>query len=233
MTARLVIFDFDGVIADSEIIALAELQACLAEYGLELTMDALIDRFLGASLASIVAALAEHTGAPVPEEFREAWYSRLFARYRRELQPVPGILDLFARLDRAGVDCCIASGSSHRRLGFALDCLDLTERFRGRAFSAEDVARGKPAPDLMLFAADRCGLAPAGCVVIEDATAGVTAARAAGMRALGFVGGQHLQTGAPRQAERLLAAGAVAIARSHDETAALLSGLLPVPQAPD
>lgn len=225
MTA-LAIFDFDGVIADSEIIALAELQACLAEYGLHLPIEALMDRFLGASLASITAALASHTGAPVPEGFREAWYDRLFARYARELLPVPGIVALFDRLEAAGVDYCIASGSSHRRLGFALHCLGLTERFTGRAFSAEDVAEGKPAPDLMLFAAARRGRAPETCLVIEDATSGVTAARRAGMRAIGFVGGRHLHPCAPRQAARLTEAGTFAIAQSHIETGDLLLGPL-------
>lgn len=222
--SRLAIFDFDGVIADSEIIALAELQTCLAEHGLHLSIEALMDRFLGASLASITAALAAHTGGPVPEGFREAWYDRLFARYARELQPVPGILALFDRLEEAGVNYCIASGSSHRRLGFALHCLGLSERFAGRAFSAEDVPEGKPAPDLMLFAAARRSIAPESCLVIEDATSGVTAARRAGMRAIGFVGGRHLAPCAPRQAARLAEAGTFAIAHTHAETGDLLLG---------
>lgn len=225
MSAALVIFDFDGVIADSEIIALAELQICLADHGLSLPMDRLIDRFLGASLSTITAALAEHTGAPVHVDFREVWYARLFDRYRRELQPVPGIMTLLDRLDRDGVDYCIASGSSERRLGVALECLDLTGRFHGRAFSADDVARGKPAPDLMLFAAARRGRSPADCIVVEDATAGVTAARSAGMRAIGFVGGTHLQTVAQRQAERLVGAGALATSANHAQTGELLRGV--------
>lgn len=223
MTPPLVIFDFDGVIADSEIIALAELQACLADYGLNMTIDALIDRFLGASLASITAALADHTGTPVPDDFRETWYARLFPRYRAELQPVPGILDLFERLDHDGVDYCIASGSSHRRLGFALDCLGLAERFRDRAFSADDVTHGKPAPDLMLFAAARFDRPAAQCIVVEDATAGVLAARAAGMRAIGFVGGRHMETCAARQAERLSKAGTFSNAWTHCDTLYLLT----------
>ncbi|WP_164738217.1 HAD family hydrolase [Frigidibacter oleivorans] len=219
------IFDFDGVIADSEIIALAELQDCLADHGLTLPMDSLIDRFLGASLSSITAALAEHTGAPVHDDFREVWYARLFDRYRRELQPVPGIMALLDRLDCDGVDYCIASGSSDRRLGVALECLDLAGRFHGRAFSADDVARGKPAPDLMLFAAARRGRTPGDCIVVEDATAGVTAARSAGMRAIGFVGGTHLAPVAKRQAERLARAGTFATSANHAQTAELLLGV--------
>jgi len=230
MTPALVIFDFDGVIADSEIIALAELQSCLADHGLNLPIETLIDRFLGASLASITAALADHTGAPVPEDFREAWYTRLFARYRAELQPVPGIVELLDRLDRDEVDYCIASGSSHRRLGFALECLGLTGRFRGRAFSADDVTHGKPAPDLMLFAAARFGCPPDHCIVVEDATAGVLAAMSAGMRAIGFVGGRHLADRTDRQAERLSQAGTFANARTHSETFTLLAQALHRPR---
>lgn len=218
----LVIFDFDGVIADSEIIALAELQTCLATQGLDLPMESLMDRFLGASLAAITGALAEHTGHPVPDDFRESWYARLFARYTRELQSVPGIATLFDRLDQAGIDYCIASGSSHRRLGFAMTCLGLTGRFQGRAYSAEDVATGKPEPDLMLFAAHRRGAACPDCIVIEDATAGVTSARRAGMRALGFVGGTHLRAMTERQAQRLALAGTFATVATHAQAGDLL-----------
>lgn len=222
----LVIFDFDGVIADSEIIALAELQVCLAQQGLSLPMEALIDRFLGASLASITEALADHTGQPVAEGFREAWYSSLFARYTCELQLVPGITELFDRLEDAGIDYCIASGSSHRRLGFAMDCLGLGARFRGRAYSAEDVTRGKPEPDLMLFAAHHRRAQCPDCIVVEDATAGVTSARRAGMRAVGFVGGAHLADRATRQAERLARAGTCATASTHARTGDLLLAML-------
>lgn len=222
----LVIFDFDGVIADSEIIALAELQVCLAQQGLTLPMESLIDRFLGASFASITRALADHTGQPVADDFREAWYTSLFARYAGELQLVPGVTDLLDSLDAAAVDYCIASGSSHRRLGFAMECLGLDTRFRGRAYSAEDVTQGKPEPDLMLFAAHRRGAHRPGCIVVEDATAGVTSARRAGMRAIGFVGGTHLADRATRQAERLSQAGAFATTTTHSQTGGLLLELL-------
>ncbi|NUB45949.1 HAD family phosphatase [Fertoebacter nigrum] len=222
----LVIFDFDGVIADSEIIALAELQTCLAAHGLDLSMETLIDRFLGASLASITQALADHTGADVAGDFREAWYSGLFARYRCELTAVPGINALFDFLDEARIDYCIASGSSHRRLGFALDCLDLTERFAGRAFSAEDVMTGKPEPDLMLLAAHRRGAACQDCIVVEDATAGVLSARRAGMRAVGFVGGSHLKDLREHQSRRLTEAGTFATAIDHGHTREFLRGML-------
>lgn len=219
---RLIIFDFDGVIANSEIIALAELQACLAEHGLDLEMEALIDRFLGASLTAITAALAE-SGRRIDENaFRERWYDRLFLRYRAELRPVDGIEALLDRLEAAGLDYCIASGSSHRRLDFALRCIGLTGRFDGRAFSAEDVTCGKPEPDLMLYAAARRGVRRPDCVVVEDATSGVRSARRAGMRAIGFVGADHLAQDRARQAARLRQCGAFDIADTHRRSGDLL-----------
>lgn len=212
---RLVIFDFDGVIADSESIALEELGRILAEHGLLMDQPTLMDRFLGASLASIVAVLQAETGQVVGDAFRRTWHDRLFARYRRELLPVPGIVGLLDALDAAGIDYCIASGSSPGRLAVALDCLCLAARFAGRAFSAEEVPRGKPAPDLMFHAAARRGVPPADCLVVEDAVAGVRAARAAGMRVIGFLGGSHLAQSQDRQGRALIAHGAEALVLSH------------------
>jgi HAD superfamily hydrolase (TIGR01509 family) len=225
----LVIFDFDGVIANSEIIALAELQACLADYGLQFSREQLIDRFLGSSLNAITALLADHTGRDAESAFRASWYDRLFRRYQSELRPVEGILVLFDRLESAGLDYCIASGSSHQRLQFALRCIGLTDRFHDRAFSAEDVQCGKPEPDLMLFAAARRGARRQDCIVVEDATSGVLSARRAGMRAIGFVGGDHLAHDRDRQAARLMAAGTYAVAERHDQVLGwLLDALVPV-----
>jgi HAD superfamily hydrolase (TIGR01509 family) len=212
---RLVIFDFDGVIANSEVIALAELQVMLAEHGLVLDRGQMIERFLGNSLDRIVGILAAETGRPVAADFRGKWYDRLFARYAVELQPVPGIADVLDALDARGVDYCIASGSSRRRLSVSMGCIGLAERFDGRAFSAEDVRCGKPEPDLMLYAAAMRGAMVPDCLVVEDATAGVLSARRAGMRALGFVGGEHLSQMREGQAQALREAGAFDVVADH------------------
>lgn len=211
---RTIIFDFDGVLANSEIIALAELQACLADYGVDYDWNDLVAIFLGASLKQITGHITERTGRDVHDEFQREWYRRLFERYERELQPIAGASALLDRLDAAGINYCIASGGSYERLGIALNCIGLAERFTGRAFSADSVAHGKPAPDLFLFAAKKLGVEPGHCLVIEDATAGVLAAKRADIRVLGFVGGDHLKGIRDEHAQRLIATGAAEILTS-------------------
>ncbi len=208
---KTVIFDFDGVIADSEIIALAELQVSLAEYGIAVDWHTLLEKFLGASVKQIIAFAEARIGRPVDPDFQKDWYVRLFDRYRRELKPMTGAEAMLDRLEAAGIDYCIASGGSYKRLGVALQAIGFADRFEGRAFSAESVEHGKPAPDLFLYAAEKRGAPPADCVVLEDAIAGVTGAGRAGMRVIGFVGGSHLEGARSLHAERLRAAGAASV----------------------
>jgi HAD superfamily hydrolase (TIGR01509 family) len=207
----LVIFDFDGVIADSEIIALAELQQCLGEHGLRMPHDALIDRFLGVSTMDIVAYVDERAGTGAGARMKDAWYRRLLDRYAAELEIMPHALELLAWLDDAGIRYCIATGGTWKRLGISMERLGLAELFADAAFTAEAVRSGKPEPDLFLFAASAMQAPPDACLVVEDAPSGVAAARRAGMKALGYVGGRHLATRRPQHAERLLAEGAVAV----------------------
>ncbi|MBB4120973.1 HAD family hydrolase [Martelella radicis] len=203
-----VIFDFDGVLADSEIIALSELRTSLEEYGIIMDWDALVEQFLGASVRQIIAFVEQRAGRPVDAGFQKDWYKRLFASYRARLKPMPGAAEMLDRLDAAGIDYCIASGGSYKRLGVALECIGFSERFADRAFSADSVEHGKPAPDVFLYAAEKRGASFADCVVLEDSIAGVTAAGRAGMRAIGFVGGGHLEGIRPLHADRLRAVGA-------------------------
>ncbi len=189
---ELVIFDFDGVLADSEIIALAELQRCLGDLGLQMTWDELIERFLGASTADIMAFVNAHCGKGVGAQVKETWYGRLFARYDKELHIMPNARDLLTRLDRVQIRYCIASGGTRKRLRFGLEQIGLSKNFDGAAFSAESVDGGKPEPDIFLFAANSMGVPSDACLVVEDAAVGVEAARRAGMNVLGYVGGRHL-----------------------------------------
>lgn len=209
--AKALIFDFDGVLVNSEIIAMAELRGCLSEFGIQLTWDELIDTFLGASFEDIETYVRRDTGIDPGPDFRERWYARLFARYSRGLTVIPGALELLDQLDAREIAYCVASGGSHRRLAFALDVTGLKRRFDGRAFSADLVERGKPEPDLFLYAAGRLGMTPRDCLVIEDAVAGVRAAAAAGIRSLGFVGGSHLAERRAVHGEQFRAAGAMAV----------------------
>ncbi len=217
-TTKAVIFDFDGVLVNSEIIALAELRDSLSAFGIRLDWDDLIDTFLGASFEDIQDYVARQTGKPPDASFRERWYARLFARYARGLKVIPGALELLDQLERRKVPYCVASGGSYKRLNFALDVTGLRKRFDDRAFSSDSVARGKPEPDLFLYAAGRIGAKPRHCLVVEDAVAGVRAATTAGMRSLGFVGGSHLAERRAVHGEQFLQAGAEAVIEDLRQT---------------
>lgn len=189
-----VIFDFDGVLVDSEVISLGTLRDSLQDFGIAMTDAAVRETFLGGSIRQITAFLQTVANpAYPPEEFEARWYAHLFARFRAELRPMHGALALLDHLEAGGHRFCIASGGSMERLGVALDVTGLAPRFGSAVYSADMVARGKPAPDIFLHAAREMGVAPERCLVIEDSPAGARAAHAAGMRALGFVGGAHLQ----------------------------------------
>lgn len=204
-------FRFRRVLVDSEVIALAELRKCLAEFEIELDLSGLIARFLGASFEDIEAFVHRETGEKPTGTFRETWYARLFDRYSQELSIMPGALDLVNELDARKIEYCIASGGSFRRLNFALEATGLGERLANRAYSADFVPRGKPEPDLFLFAAERLNASPENCLVVEDAVAGVRAATKAGMVSLAFVGGCHLTEYRELHSRKLRIAGAVAV----------------------
>jgi HAD superfamily hydrolase (TIGR01509 family) len=183
---ELVIFDCDGVLVDSEKIAVTVDVAVLADLGWPMGEDEIVERFVGRSTADMGAAIGEHLGRPLPEDW-EAPYRRLYEdAFERGLTPVDGVVEA---LDALTLPTCVASSSSQDGLRHKLGLTGLYERFEGRIFSAAEVAHGKPAPDLFLHAARTLGVAPERCVVVEDSRYGVAAARAAGMRAFGYAGG--------------------------------------------
>jgi HAD superfamily hydrolase (TIGR01509 family) len=183
---QLVIFDCDGVLVDSERLAVRVEAAVLAELGWPLSQAEVIERFMGRSQAFMAQAILDRLGDRLPGD----WQDRLDRRYRAafdaELAPVDGVVEA---LDRIATPTCVASGGSHEMLRHTLGLTGLYDRFEGRIFSASEVAEGKPAPDLFLHAAARLGAEPAACAVVEDSRYGVEAARAAGMRAFGYTGG--------------------------------------------
>jgi len=185
---EVVIFDCDGVIVDSEVIALAVTRRRLSEAGLRLTDEETRDRFLGLRLDSVVRSIESEIGAPLPEEFSADLSRDILATFARELKGVGGVPQAVAGL-RSRV--CVASSSAPDRLRFALRVTGYEALFAPNIFSAAEVAQGKPSPDLFLFAARAMDAAPSECLVIEDSVAGVAAARAAGMRVFGFVGASH------------------------------------------
>ncbi|WP_025620222.1 HAD family hydrolase [Salinispora cortesiana] len=183
---ELVIFDCDGVLVDSERIAVRVNIALGAELGWPLTEAEVIERFIGRSSRSIGEQIAARLGQQVATR----WADRFDLAHRQAvdagLTAVDGISEA---LDGITLPTCVASSGTHEKMRHTLGRTGLYPRFAGRIFSATEVAHGKPAPDLFLHAAVAMGVPPAACVVIEDSHYGVQAARAAGMRCFGYAGG--------------------------------------------
>jgi len=185
----LVIFDCDGVLVDTERIAVPIDALVLTELGWPMTEAEVVERFLGRSEADCAEDIEKHLRRRVSGEVIQS-YDHLYRHaFERELQPVAGVEAVLDLLDRRGVPTCVASSGTHERIRFTLGLTGLLDRFEGRMFSADDVDRGKPNPDLFLHAATTLGVGPAGCAVIEDSRYGIEAALAAGMTAYGYSGG--------------------------------------------
>lgn len=183
---ELVIFDCDGVLVDSEHIAVRVEVSMLAELGWPLTADEIVERFVGRSHAHMVAAIEAELGRRLADDWENPFQQRYRDAFAAELAPVEGVVEA---LDALSVPTCVASSGSHDKIRYSLGLTGLYDRFAGRIFSIDDVRAGKPAPDLFLHAAQRLGVEPAACAVVEDSRYGVEAARAAGMRAYGYAGG--------------------------------------------
>jgi HAD superfamily hydrolase (TIGR01509 family) len=204
MRFDLVIFDCDGVLIDSELLSIRADRECLAECGIELSVEEILERYTGISFADAVADLEARHG-PLLADFAERHRRHLWPLLESELRVIPGVT---AVVDALTCRACVASSGRPDRLRHALSLVGLYERFHPNIFSAVEVTRGKPAPDLFRYAAERMGVTPARCVVIEDSLPGVTGAVAAGMTVIGFVGASHCR---PGDAGRLAAHGAVAV----------------------
>jgi HAD superfamily hydrolase (TIGR01509 family) len=198
----LIIFDCDGVLVDSEVLSCRCLSDVLASHGIELGLDEALDLFLGRS----TAAVFEHyqaLGRAIPEQFSSELRAGVRAAFLAALRPIEGVGVV---LEGLRIPCCVASSSDIERVSFSLGLTGLASHFGERLYTSQMVKRGKPAPDLFLLACERMRAEPARTLVIEDSVSGVTAAKAAGMTAWGFVGGSHYRS---RDGEAmLLAAGA-------------------------
>lgn len=182
----LVIFDNDGVLVDSEVVANTILAEILVGYGLSVTWRDCVDRYLGSTLERVRSLVETELGHPIPPDFETHYRELVYPQLERSVQPVPGVGLVLDAVDAAGLGMCVASSAIHRRIVLTLTTAGLIDRFRGRMFSAEDVGRGKPAPDLFLHAAATLGVEPDRCAVVEDSPAGIEAANAAGMTAFGY-----------------------------------------------
>jgi HAD superfamily hydrolase (TIGR01509 family) len=180
----LVIFDCDGVLVDSERLAVRTEAEILASLGWPLTEAEIVERFVGRSAAHMRQEIERQLGRRID------WDTEFESRYRevfeRELVVVPGIVEV---LDEISVPVCVASSGSHDKMRFTLGRTGLFDRFEGRIFSVDQVEQGKPAPDIFLFAAVQMGATPDRCAVVEDSVSGVKAALSAEMSAFAFAGG--------------------------------------------
>ncbi|MFD4628153.1 HAD family hydrolase [Streptomyces sp. NPDC058475] len=187
MRYDLVIFDNDGVLVDSEPISNTILAAYLTELGHPTSYEESLRDYMGAAMHRVHDLVEERTGQRLPADFDEVFHERVFAAFERELEPVRGAVQVLEKLAADGVPYCVASSGSHDRIRVGHRKTGLDRWFdEGRVFSSQDVGRGKPAPDLFLYAAERMGVPPRKCVVVEDSPLGVRAANAAGMDVLGF-----------------------------------------------
>ncbi|APE23520.1 haloacid dehalogenase [Streptomyces venezuelae] len=209
------IFDCDGVLVDSERIYCRVDREVFASLGAEFTEIEMVEYFVGSSHDMLTAIVEERRGRPLEPDWQAPFKQRYEDALDAELTAVEGVTDL---LDALAVPYCLASNGSHASIRKNLGRAGLLDRFEGRMFSARDVARGKPAPDLFLHAAATMGVPPERCAVVEDSPYGVQAARAAGMRAFGYSGGLT-------RADRLAGPGTVVFEHMRELRGLLGAGL--------
>ncbi|MDQ0685484.1 HAD superfamily hydrolase (TIGR01509 family) [Streptomyces achromogenes] len=187
MRYDLVVFDNDGVLVDSEPISNRLLAGYLTELGHPTSYEDSIRDYMGSAMHRIHDLVLQRTGERLPADFDDVFHRRVFEAFERELRPVPGAVTVLEKLAADEVPYCVASSGSHERIRVGHRTTGLDRWFDdSRVFSSQDVGKGKPAPDLFLFAAERMGVEPGRCVVVEDSPLGVQAARAAGMDVYGF-----------------------------------------------
>jgi HAD superfamily hydrolase (TIGR01509 family) len=202
VSLELVIFDCDGVLVDSEVLSSRAHAEALTRHGYPITAEQERDRFLGVSDREARLIIEAETGRKLPDDFENQMQQAALQLYAEHLGLIPHVAETVAALS---LPKCVASSGTPEKIRHGLTCAGLYELLAPHIFSAVQVDRGKPAPDLFVFAAQQMKANPASCIVIEDSRAGVTGARAAGMTVLGFHGGSHCT---PQHAAALRAAGA-------------------------
>jgi HAD superfamily hydrolase (TIGR01509 family) len=198
----LIIFDCDGVLVDSEVISCRAHADVLTRHGYPITSDQVLKRFLGVSDREARQTIETEMSRKLPDDFEAQMKQAALQRYAGELLAIPHIGEAIAAID---LPKCVASSGTPEKIRHGLTCAGLFDALAPHIFSAVQVTRGKPAPDLFLFAAEQMTATPARCLVIEDSVPGVTGGRAAGMTVFGFHGGSHCTAG---HADLLRAAGA-------------------------
>lgn len=220
MTPKLVIFDCDGVLVDSEMIASRELAAYLSDLGRPTQAAECRAAFTGMSIKSVGEMVRRDWGLALPDDFVDQLRDRDRVAFEHDLQAVSGVADILQRLKHSQTAFCVASSGTPEKIRHSLGITGLITYFGDRLFSASQVAHGKPAPDLFEFAAYEMGVPPEHCVVIEDAAPGVQGGVAAGMDVFGFIGASHAR---PESAATLKDAGARTVFNVMRELPTLLN----------
>jgi HAD superfamily hydrolase (TIGR01509 family) len=215
--ARAIIFDFDGVIADSEVLSNTVLAEIVTELGVPTTVDDAYRDYMGKRFHEVIAAIEKAVGRALPPSFSERNQDRTLEQFRQELAPIAGVREFITKF--VDLSRCIASSSSPDRLAVCLEVLEMTDLFEGRVFSAFRVAQGKPHPDIFLHAAAEIGVSPRECIVIEDSASGVMA----GATVIGLLAAGHIREG---HAATLKEAGAHHLAADYVEVERIVRALL-------
>jgi HAD superfamily hydrolase (TIGR01509 family) len=213
----LVIFDCDGVLVDSELISCRAHAQILSRHGYAITEQQVLDRFLGVSDREARLTIEAESGRPLPDDFEAQVKAATLQFYAGDLRAIANVGDAIAAID---LPKCVASSGTPEKIRHGLTCAALYDILAPNIFSATQVKRGKPAPDLFLLAAERMRASPARCIVIEDSVPGVTGALAAGMSVLGFHGGSHCR---PGHDDKLRAAGAATVFDDMRQLPALIA----------
>jgi HAD superfamily hydrolase (TIGR01509 family) len=217
MKYKAIIWDCDGVLIDSEVLACGVAVEILAEIGYSIPLDKYLNQFMGQSSAQMFAQIEQETGLKLAEIFPvERLKEKQKAVFNLHLQAISGVENV---LKTVNLPMAVASGSESERLQHTLSITNLIGYFNTHVYSVELVKNGKPAPDIFLYAAEKLKVVPENCLVIEDSLHGVNAAKAAGMDVFAYVGGSHMT---PNLQQNLTDAGVQAVLRHMDELPALL-----------
>lgn len=220
MSEKMVIFDCDGVLVDSEILATRVDRELLAPYGLDISTEDYIATFVGQSHQFFYDELTRRIGQPLPDSFTNAWEGVMKQTFIDELEAVRGIPTL---LEALKVKKSIGSNSGPARIQLSIEVTKIDHHFDGGVYSAKMVLNGKPAPDVYLLAASQNNIDPANCVVVEDSFYGATAGKAAGMHVIGFGAGLHVLD---NHRDKMFEANIDAYAKTADELLPLINSAL-------
>ena len=189
MNYKLVIFDCDGVLVDSEAIGNRFISEALTLAGIPISAEDALSKFLGGKLTQIKEDAEKQLGFSLPANWVDEIYKKQFSEFRKNLKSISGIEDVLDVLERINTPVCVGSNGPLNKMEVSLGVTKLKDRFLGRIFSADQVENPKPAPDLYLYCADQMGVLPQHCLVIEDSPRGASAGVAAGMSVFGYTGG--------------------------------------------